>query len=79
MSKICQICEKGYINANQVPRGVGRRVTRRTSIRQMPNLRSKRFLINGSFTKVLLCASCLKRIGFEATKSAKIHSETLAK
>lgn len=65
MSRICDVCGKGYLKGNQVPRGVGRRVTRRTTIHQGPNLRTKTLEINGSKTRVKLCTSCLKRIGFD--------------
>ncbi len=65
MSRICDICEKGYQRAKLVPRGVGRRVTRRTTKLQQPNLRVKRLEINGRKIKVNICASCLKRIGYE--------------
>ncbi len=62
MSRICEICGKGYIKANQVPRGIGNRVTRRTSINKQANLRSKKLDIGGTKIKVTLCASCLKRL-----------------
>ena len=62
MSRVCELCEKGYIKGNLVPRGVGRRVTHRTLHRQQPNLRVKRFVINGTPVKMKICASCLKRI-----------------
>lgn len=65
MSRICDICQKGSLKANLVPRGVGRRVTRRTIMKQMPNLRNKTLEINGKRVKVKICASCLKRIGFD--------------
>jgi len=71
MSRICEICQKGYLKGNQVPRGVGRRVTRRTTIHQMPNLRVKTMEINGKNTKVKLCASCLKRINYDISKAQK--------
>ena len=62
MSKQCQVCGKMYQKGNLVPRGIGNRVTRRTTTRNSVNLRVKRFLINGSKVKVVLCSSCLKRI-----------------
>lgn len=62
MSKVCQICGKGYQKGNLVPRGIGNRVTRRTIARNSVNLRVKRFLINGRKVKFRLCSSCLKRI-----------------
>lgn len=66
MAKICDICEKGYLKANQVPRGIGRRVTRRTTIKQNPNLRTKKFNIDGTAVTLKICASCLKRIKMES-------------
>ena len=65
MSKVCDICGKGYMKGNLVPRGVGRRVTRRTITRKYANLRIKKFDIGGSSVKVRLCSSCLKRIKYE--------------
>ncbi len=70
MSRICDICEKGYLKGNLVPRGVGRRVTRRTLMRQQPNLRTKRLEINGVKVKVQLCASCLKKLKQEGLVGA---------
>ncbi|HSX39202.1 MAG TPA: bL28 family ribosomal protein [Candidatus Saccharimonadales bacterium] len=69
MSRICDFCGKGYLKANQVPRGVGRRVTRRTTIHQKPNLRSTTIEINGANKHVRICASCLKRMDFDIKKS----------
>lgn len=66
MSKVCQLCQKSYLKGNQIARGIGRRVARRTLKHQKVNLRSKKLIINGTPLKVLLCASCLKRINFEA-------------
>jgi ribosomal protein L28 len=68
MAKICQICGKGSLKGNQVPRGVGRRVTRRTIIKQEVNLRAKKFVINGRGVSLRICTSCLKRIKFEERK-----------
>ena len=65
MSKICDVCGKTYQKGNAVPRGIGRRVTKRNIVQKQPNLRSKRFVINGTSMKLILCASCLKRIKFE--------------
>ncbi len=66
MSRVCEFCEKSYIKGNLVPRGIGRRVTRRTSTRQQPNLRNKKLEINGQKVKVRICTSCLKRLKFES-------------
>jgi len=69
MAKICQICGKGYLKGNQVPRGIGRRVTRRTVIRQEPNLRSKKVMIDGTALTIKICASCLKRMKYEESQN----------
>jgi ribosomal protein L28 len=66
MSRICEVCGKGYQKANLVPRGIGNRVTKRTTTHKMANLRVKRFKIDGRKVKVILCASCLKRIKKDA-------------
>ena len=71
MSKICEVCGKSYLKGNQVPRGVGRRVVRRTINRQMPNLRVKRINLNGTNVKVVLCSSCLKRMKYEAARTVE--------
>ncbi len=65
MSKICDICQKGAQKGNLVPRGIGRRVTKRTITVRQPNLRSKRVAINGQYIRIQMCASCLKRLKFE--------------
>lgn len=65
MAKVCDICQKGYLKANLVPRGIGRRVTRRTTTKKKPNLMTKKFIINGTPMRVRICSSCLKRIKFE--------------
>lgn len=77
MSKICDLCAKGYQKGNLVPRGIGRRVTRRTITMKQPNLRSKRLEINGSKIRVSICSSCLKRLKFEdrAAKAATVSTE----
>lgn len=61
MSRMCQICQKTAKKGNLVPRGIGKRVTRRTTRRQQPNLRTKRVEIDGRSVKLTLCASCLKK------------------
>lgn len=62
-----------------VPRGIGRRVTRRTTMRQQVNLRNKKIELNGETVRVKLCASCLKRIKYEGAKkvAAKAAIDTL--
>jgi ribosomal protein L28 len=71
MSRICQVCGKISQKNNLVPRGIGNRVTRRTISRSKVNLRTKRFDIGGKQIKILLCASCLKRV----KKDVKVASE----
>ena len=69
MARVCDICQKGYLKGNLVPRGIGRRVTGRTINRQKPNLRTKKIDINGQNVKVKICSSCLKRLGYEKAKA----------
>lgn len=76
MSKMCQVCGKEAQKGNLVPRGVGKRVTRRTLNKRQPNLRVKRFSVDGNTVKMLLCASCLKRIKFDAKKAAVSEEKT---
>jgi len=50
----------------------------------MPNLRVKRFLIDGVKTKFILCASCLKRIkkdsrDLQIMAEAKVQTSIAAK
>lgn len=74
MSRICEICQKSYVKGNLVPRGIGQRVTNRSIKKQLPNLRKKRFNIDGNTVTIKLCASCLKRINFEKKKSEESNS-----
>lgn len=63
MPRVCELCSKSYQRGNLVPRGIGRRVTRRTTMRQQPNIRTVRFDVeNGNKLTLHICASCLKRI-----------------
>ena len=73
MSLVCEMCSKSYNRANLVKRLIGNRVARRTTRRQQPNLRSKRFTIEGQTVRMKICASCLKRINKDAeVKAAKV-------
>lgn len=65
MAKTCDICNKGYVKANLVPTGIGKRVTRRTTKWQKPNLRSKRLEIGDQKVRIMICAGCLKRLSFD--------------
>ncbi len=64
MARICDICEKGYHRAHLVPRGIGRRVTKRTLRKQHPNLRTVKMAIEegGNKVKLKICSGCLKRM-----------------
>jgi ribosomal protein L28 len=75
MSKICDICQKGYNKANLVPRGIGRRVTKRTTHHQMANLRNRRLLIGGTKIRATICASCLKRLKKDGVILPHVNSE----
>lgn len=71
MARVCELCGKSYKKGNLVPRGIGRRVTRRTIRRQQPNLRSKKFVVDGTPIKMRICASCLKRIKKDQVQGEK--------
>lgn len=62
MSKVCDLCGKTYLRGKLVARGIGDRVTRRTTHHQKPNLRSKKVMVGGTPMKLRLCASCLKKL-----------------
>lgn len=82
MSKVCDICAKGALKGNLVKRGIGRRVTRRTIMKQEANLFDKKIKIDNTTIKVRICSSCLKRLKFEQaaldSESAKTASEVTA-
>lgn len=72
MARLCDICGKGYLRGNLVPRGIGKRVTRRTLRRQQPNLRTvKMSLFSDSNISCKVCASCLKKMRNEKTSQAE--------
>jgi len=68
MSRKCEICKKKAITGNAVTRrgmpkkkgGVGLKTTGISKRRFLPNLQSKRIIINGKVKKVLVCAKCIK-------------------
>lgn len=64
MARVCELCEKSTLKGNLVPRGIGRRVTRRTIRHQKPNLRTVRMALEEGGNKVTLriCTSCLKKL-----------------
>ncbi len=78
MARVCEVCGKEYMKGNLVPRGIGRRVTQRTIRKQKPNLRIKRIEINGRKYKVKMCASCLKRLKFDAKKQLEAKQKQSA-
>lgn len=79
MARVCDLCGKEYLKGNLVPRGIGRRVTSRTITRQQPNLRTKKFIINGTSMTLKICASCLKRIKKEKKDEETKVKDTLQK
>jgi len=68
MSKKCEICKKKAITGNSITRrglpkkkgGVGLKTTGVTKRRFLPNLQSKRIVVDGKIKKVLVCAKCIK-------------------
>ncbi|MBP7927981.1 50S ribosomal protein L28 [Patescibacteria group bacterium] len=76
MSKVCDICAKGALKGNLVKRGIGRRVTRRTIMKQEVNLFDKKIKIDNTTIKVKICSSCLKRLKFE---QAALNAEKVQK
>ncbi|MFH1519509.1 MAG: 50S ribosomal protein L28 [Candidatus Omnitrophota bacterium] len=68
MSRRCEICKKKAITGNSIARrglpkkkgGVGLKTTGITKRRFLPNLQSKRIILNGKIKKVLVCTKCLK-------------------
>ena len=71
MSRICQICGKGRLRGKLVPRGIGRRVTHRTTRTQQVNLRVKQLNLGGKKVRVKLCASCLSSLD-KAQQAVKV-------
>jgi len=78
MSRMCDVCSKTYVKANQVPRGIGRRVASRSIKRQQPNLRLKSLMIAGQKLKVKLCTACLKRIKYDEKLLQSVASAKVA-
>ena len=71
MAKICDVCQKGKLKGNLVPRGIGRRVTNRSIRFQTPNLQNKKVTIDGVTQRLKICTSCIKRMKFETKKKAE--------
>ncbi|MDR3134816.1 MAG: 50S ribosomal protein L28 [Deltaproteobacteria bacterium] len=55
MSRICDICGKGPQNGNNVSHA-----NNRTKKVWRPNLQSVRHVVNGTPTRVKVCAQCIK-------------------
>jgi len=68
MSKICTICGKrgisgrryAYRGAAKKKGGTGRKTTRVTKRRFLPNLQKIRIDLNGRIKRVYVCTSCIK-------------------
>jgi large subunit ribosomal protein L28 len=73
MSRICDVCGKGPLNANVVSRrglakkknGAGRKITGITQIWRYPNLSEIRIQVENHTKKIKICAKCLKRGNFK--------------
>jgi len=78
MARVCDICGKSSKKGNQVARGIGNRVTRRTIRHQGPNLRTVRIEPDGGGNRVTmsLCTSCLKKM--KRDKRVKSEKEASA-
>lgn len=68
MSRQCKICGKKAISGSSVSRrgmakkkgGVGKKTTGITKRRFLPNLQTKRILVDGKIQKILVCTKCIK-------------------
>lgn len=62
------------MKGNLVPRGIGRRVTRRTIRRQKPNLRAVRLDLSGDGNKkrMRICTGCLSRLKKDAKAKVEL-------
>lgn len=56
--KICEICEKKKMTGYRVSYS-----HRKTKRKFLPNIFKKKFLINGEYKKINICAKCLKKMG----------------
>jgi large subunit ribosomal protein L28 len=74
MSLVCEMCLKSYNRGNLVKRLIGNRVARRTTRRQQPNLRSKRFIIDGKSIRLKICTSCLKKVSKENKAKVSVNA-----
>lgn len=72
MLKICAICKKSALTGKYVVRkglakkkgGTGRKTSRTTKRKFLPNLQKMRILVNGHPRKIYICAKCVKKGGF---------------
>jgi large subunit ribosomal protein L28 len=68
MARRCQICGVGPMAGRTITRkgmpkkkgGVGRKITRTTKRRFLPNVQRVRALINGATRSILVCTRCIK-------------------
>lgn len=80
MSRQCKICGKRSITGNSISRrglakkkgGIGKKTTGITKRKFLPNLQSKKALINGKVEKILICTKCIKsgKVTFASNISA---------
>jgi len=69
MLKICAICKKSALTGNYVVRkglakkkgGTGKKTSRTTKRKFLPNLQKMRILVNGHPRKIYICAKCVKK------------------
>ena len=68
MSRICDICGKGTVSGNSVPRkglpkkkgGAGQHIGVKSKRLFKPNLHKVRALVDGKTTSMKVCTRCLK-------------------
>ncbi len=69
MARACEICGKGILVGNKIIRhgmakkkgGIGLHTTGITRRRFLPNLQKIRVIENGTVSRKLVCAACIKR------------------
>ncbi len=68
MARKCKICGKSAVTGNSITRrgkpkkegGIGLKTTGITRRKFLPNLQTKRVVINGKIQKILVCTKCIK-------------------
>lgn len=68
MAKQCEICGKKLMTGNSIARrglpkkkgGIGLKTTGVTKRKFLPNLQTKRTLVNGKVKKITVCVKCIK-------------------